>query len=75
MAKRAENPIKYAIYENLLLELGAFDGKLDKLLSKTKSKALSELEKTLSDGKNTSFKSGKNTLPEQDDDIDFRLPK
>lgn len=74
MAKRAENPIMYAIYENLLLELGAFDGKLDKLLSKTKSKALTELEKSLSDGKNTQFKPGKTTLGEENE-VEFRLPK
>jgi len=77
MAKRAEDPIKYAIYENLLLELGAFDGKLDKLLSKQKSKALADLEKSLSESANTNFKQGKSTLGKgsSDDDVDFRLPK
>jgi hypothetical protein len=74
MAKRAENPIKYAIYENLLLELGAFDGKLDKLLSKTKSKALTDLEKSLNDNKNTGFKTGK-TSGREEQEVEFRLPK
>lgn len=75
MVKRAEDPIKYAIYENLLLELGAFDGKLDKLLNKQKSKALSDLEKTLSSNKNTDFKGGKAAVNIPDDDIEFKLPK
>lgn len=74
MSKRAENPIKYAIYENLLLELGAFDGKLDKILNKQKSKALTDLEKSLSSSKNTDFKSGKSTIKSPDEDLDWRLP-
>jgi hypothetical protein len=52
-----------------------FDGKLDKLLSKQKSKAISDLEKSLSGTKNTEFKSGKSTIGDsREDDIDFKLP-
>lgn len=77
MAKRAEDPLKYAIIENYLIELGVFDGKWDKVIARSKSKAVSELEKTLSDKNNTDFKGGKSTLGGggSDDDVDFHLPK
>lgn len=78
MAKRAEDPLKYAIIENYLIELGVFDGKWDKVIARSKSKAVSELEKSLSDKSNTDFKGGKSTLGgggSDDDDFDFRLPK
>lgn len=75
MAKRAENPLKYAIIENYLLEMGVFDGNWDKIVARQKSKALNELSKVLSDDKNTSFKPGKSTLGKggSDDDIEFSL--
>lgn len=75
MAKRAENPLKYAIIENYLLEMGVFDGNWDKIVARQKSKALNELSKVLSDDKNTSFKPGKSTLSKggSDDDIEFSL--
>lgn len=77
MAKRAEDPLKYAIIENYLIELGVFDGKWDKVIARSKSRAVSELEKTLSDKNNTDFKGGKSTLGGggSDDDFDFQLPK
>ena len=75
MAKRLEDPIKYALIENYLIELGVFDGKWDKIVTRTKAKAVSELEKALSESSNTDFGSGKNTLGSgmSDDDIDFNL--
>lgn len=73
-AKRMEDPFKYAIIENYLIELGVFDGKFDKIISKQKTKAITELERTLSANKNTAF-IGKASDNSSDDDIDFRLPK
>lgn len=76
MAKRAEDPLKYAIIENYLIEMGVFDGKWDKIVARNTSKAVKDLERVLSDNKNTDFKSGKTTLGSgaSDDDIDFRMP-
>jgi len=75
MAKRAEDPLKYAIIENYLIELGVFDGKWDKIMARTQTKAISELEKALSDKSNTQFTAGKPALGKggSDDDIDFNL--
>lgn len=73
-AKRMEDPYKYAIIENYLIELGVFDGKFDKIINKQKTKALTELEKTLSSSKNTGFL-GKASNNDDGEDIDFRLPK
>jgi len=75
MAKRAEDPIKYALIENYLIQMGVFDGKWDKVVTRTKAKALTELERQLSNASNTDFKSGKNTLGDggSDNDIDFNL--
>lgn len=72
-AKRMEDPIKYAIIEAYLIEQGVFDGKFDKIMSKTKSKALADLKSKLSDSKNTAFKSGKSTASEDAYD-NFSLP-
>lgn len=73
MAKRAEDPIKYALIENYLLELGVFDGKWDKVVARAKTKATTELEKALREEGNTAFSAGKNTLGSgsSDDDVDF----
>ncbi len=71
-AKRMEDPFKYAIIENYLIELGVFDGKFDKITAKQKSKAVSQLKNALSNSKNTSFKAGKDTIKENFDD--FSLP-
>jgi len=71
-AKRMEDPFKYAIIENYLIELGVFDGKFDKITAKQKSKAVSQLKNALSNNKNTSFKAGKDTIKENFDD--FSLP-
>ena len=71
-AKRMEDPFKYAIIENYLIELGVFDGKFDKIITKQKTKALADLEKTLSSDRNTAF--GGKTAQTNDDEIDFRLP-
>lgn len=75
MVKRAENPLKYAIIENYLIEMGVFDGNWDKISTRQKTKAISELEKVLSDSKNTNFIPGKSTLGKggSDDDIEFSL--
>lgn len=75
MVKRAENPLKYAIIENYLIEMGVFDGNWDKISTRQKTKAISELEKSLSDNKNTNFISGKTTLNKggSDDDIEISL--
>lgn len=72
VAKRMEDPFKYAIIENYLIELGVFDGKFDKITAKQKSKAVSQLKNVLSNNKNTSFKAGKDTIKENFDD--FSLP-
>lgn len=71
-AKRMEDPFKYAIIENYLIELGVFDGKFDKIITKQKTKALADLERTLSSDRNTAF--GGKTAQTNDDEIDFRLP-
>jgi len=75
MVKRAENPLKYAIIENYLIEMGVFDGNWDKISVRQKSKAVAELEAKLKDGSNTNFASGKSTLGSggSDDDIEFSL--
>lgn len=57
MAKRMEDPLKYALLEAYFVELGLFDGKFDKLVAKAKTKAITELESSLSSGSNTDFKS------------------
>lgn len=72
-AKRMEDPMKYAILETYFVELGLFDGKFDKLLAKTKTKALSSLERVLSERGNTDFKTGK-TIDEDEDDAAWKLP-
>jgi hypothetical protein len=72
-AKRMEDPLKYAILETYFVELGLFDGKFDKVLAKTKTKALSSLEKALSEKGNTDFKSGK--IIDEDEEYDaWKLP-
>jgi 2C-methyl-D-erythritol 2,4-cyclodiphosphate synthase len=74
-AKRLEDPVKYAIIEAYLVATGAFDGKVVKEDSKTKSKALAELKKSLDSNKNTAFKTGKFSTPvEQEPDDNWRLP-
>jgi len=63
MAKRMEDPIKYALLEAYFVELGLFDGKFDKIITKAKTKAVTELEKQLSNKSNTEFSnSGKDGL-------------
>lgn len=66
MAKRIENPIKYAILEAYFVKQGFFDMKFDKLVSKTKSKAVEELHKVIASG-GTDYKPGKTAL--EDDGI------
>ncbi len=72
VAKRLENPVKYAIIEAYLVEIGVFDGKFDKIEDKVKGKALLELKKTLENSKNTSFKQGKQTVEDVGDN--WKLP-
>jgi hypothetical protein len=72
-AKRMEDPMKYAILETYFVELGLFDGKFDKILAKTKTKALTSLEKVLSERGNTDFKTGK-TIDEDEEYDAWKLP-
>lgn len=58
MAKRAEDPIKYALMEAYFVKLGLFDGKFDKIVAKAKTQAVKELETKLSTNNNTSYISG-----------------
>jgi len=60
MVKRMEDPIKYAILEAYFVKQGFFDGKFDKLVAKSKSKATLELEENLT--KDTSYKPGRTSL-------------
>lgn len=67
MAKRMEDPIKFAILEDYFVKQGFYDGKFDKLVAKAKTKAVTELEKQLSAESNTQFtSSGKNSLETSD---------
>jgi hypothetical protein len=58
MAKRAEDPIKYALMEAYFVKLGLFDGKFDKIVAKAKTQAVKELETKLSTNNNTNYISG-----------------
>lgn len=71
MAKRMEDPIKYAILEAYFVKQGFFDGKFDKLTTKVKSKAVEELAKAVEG--DTSYKTGKHTLQDEQDFKEFDL--
>ena len=60
MAKRADDPIKYAILEAYFVEQGFFDGKFDKFVAKAKTNAVKELESKLTG--DTSYHTGKTAL-------------
>ena len=61
-AKRAENPLKYAMIEALLVEQGVFDGKnLDIFTKNAKTNAIKALEESVNKDKSRSANKG-NTL-------------
>lgn len=60
MAKRADDPIKYAILEAYFVEQGFFDGKFDKFVAKAKTNAVKELESKITG--DTSYQTGKTAL-------------
>lgn len=68
MAKRLQDPIKYALLEAYFVDLGLFDGKFDKLVSKQKTTAIKELESALSSKNNTGFSSSNADTLENDSD-------
>ena len=68
MAKRMEDPIKYALLEAYFVKLGLFDGKYDKLVTKAKTKAIEELTNKLSSESNTQFSANKDGLGRTDDE-------
>ena len=63
-AKRMENPIEFDIKLAHLIDLGAFDGKWDKLLKKTESKITEELKSKMNAG-NSFFGTNKPTISSQ----------
>ena len=70
MAKRAEDPIKFALMEAYFLKMGFYDGKFDKMVMKAKTQAVRDLESKLSPKSNTGYVTGGdglgNNLPEDD---------
>jgi len=72
MAKRLQDPIKYALLEAYFVDLGLFDGKFDKLVSKQKTAAIKDLESALSPRNNTGFSSSNaDTLEDDSDYVSF----
>jgi len=58
-AKRMENPLKYAMIEAALVNMGVFDGKWDSIIKGSKTRAIDELEKKVNSGVDFKNKSGK----------------